>query len=105
MSKSAKIKLSKSNFYVKNHRNLSLYYTFFPLQATKAQYLVSITIFSLAPALGAGIGTYLSESKNEDKKEIENDLVLQILQGKYSLLFNKRGVSPKIQYCCIFESH
>ena len=56
---------------------------FFP-QATKAQYLVSIAIFSLAPALGTGIGTYLSESKNEDKKESEHDLVLQILQGKYS---------------------
>jgi hypothetical protein len=37
----------------------------------------------LAPALGTGIGTYLSERKNIDEEEIENDLSLQILQGKY----------------------
>ena len=59
---------------------------FFSFQATKAQYLISISIFSLAPALGTGIGTYLSERKNGrdvDEEEIENDLALQILQGKY----------------------
>ena len=63
---------------------IPLQHVFFSFQATKAQYLISISIFSLAPALGTGIGTYLSESKNEDKKESEHDLVLQILQGKYS---------------------
>ena len=68
----------------KSSEFFSVSYKFFPLQATKAQYLISIAIFSLAPAFGTGIGTYLSESKNEDKKEIEHDLVLQILQGKYS---------------------
>ena len=56
---------------------------YFSLQATKAQYLISISIFSLAPALGTGIGTYLSERNNIDEEEIENDLSLQILQGKY----------------------
>ena len=59
---------------------------FFSFQATKAQYLISISIFSLAPAIGTGIGTYLSERKNGrdvDEEEIENDLALQILQGNY----------------------
>jgi len=53
-------------------------------RATKAQYLISISIFSLAPAVGTGIGTYLSERKNGkdiDEEEIENDLALQILQA------------------------
>ena len=43
----------------------------------------------MAPALGTGIGTYLSETMDDDKETIEHDLPLQILQGKLVKTLNE----------------
>ena len=74
------------------------------MQATRGQYLISIVIFSMAPVVGTGIGTYLSENTSDDKEAIENDLPLQVLQGNQYLV--RCGIfheaSETIQFLKIF---
>ena len=45
----------------------------------------------MAPVVGTGIGTYLSENTSDDKEAIENDLPLQVLQGipQYAMMTKK----------------
>jgi hypothetical protein len=47
------------------------------------QYLVSIGIFALAPAIGAGIGVAISEV--QEAGENFNDLPIQFMQGKLNV--------------------
>ena len=61
----------------------------------------------MAPAVGTGIGTYLSERKNGkeiDEEEIENDLALQILQGNY-IIFQLGHLSIFLTTLARFTTH
>ena len=50
---------------------------------SKCQFIISIGVFSLAPALGVTIGLILVAGNVGEEQAQINDFVIQILQGKH----------------------